>query len=175
MKLADLAFRGAEESPPKVTIHIPRTPVVDLPPVLPGGLQGSRPPKSKRIRLGPPDIKSEPSVPPLLGKIRIPSHVEPKPSPSALRLASPAIPTSPSPIKQVAPKKEVIFAPEKAKAKAKVSAPKSSKPAAMQAQAGGMSMNDFRACRNALKKLQGNKHARLFALPVDPVRDNAPK
>jgi transcription initiation factor TFIID subunit 2 len=42
-------------------------------------------------------------------------------------------------------------------------------------QSGGMSLNDFRASRNALKKLQSNKHARIFLQPVDPIRDHAPK
>ncbi|CAO1634477.1 unnamed protein product [Parajaminaea phylloscopi] len=51
--------------------------------------------------------------------------------------------------------------------------PKKPKPLA-QAQAAGMSHVDLTACRNALKKMQSNKHATLFAHPVDPVRDGAP-
>lgn len=43
------------------------------------------------------------------------------------------------------------------------------------AQSGGMSLNDIRACRAALKKLQAHKKAALFMQPVDPVRDRAPK
>lgn len=43
------------------------------------------------------------------------------------------------------------------------------------AQTAGMSVNDLRACRNAVAKLQGNKHAQPFLQPVDPVRDRAPK
>lgn len=43
------------------------------------------------------------------------------------------------------------------------------------AQTGGMSMNDLRACRNALKKLKLHKNAMIFMQPVDPVRDHAPK
>ena len=43
------------------------------------------------------------------------------------------------------------------------------------AQSSGMSLNDLRGCRNALKKLQTNKKAAVFLQPVDPVRDRAPK
>lgn len=43
------------------------------------------------------------------------------------------------------------------------------------AQSGGMSLNDLRACRAALKKLQTHKKAAVFLQPVDPVRDRAPK
>lgn len=43
------------------------------------------------------------------------------------------------------------------------------------AQSGGMSLNDLRASRSALKKLNMYKHAVLFLQPVDPVRDHAPK
>ena len=43
------------------------------------------------------------------------------------------------------------------------------------AQSGGMSSNDIRACRLAIKKLQAHKKASLFMQPVDPVRDRAPK
>jgi transcription initiation factor TFIID subunit 2 len=38
-----------------------------------------------------------------------------------------------------------------------------------------MSLNDLRACRNALKKIKPHKHAALFLEPVDPVRNHAPK
>jgi transcription initiation factor TFIID subunit 2 len=43
------------------------------------------------------------------------------------------------------------------------------------AQSGGMSLNDLRASRNALKKLKTNKHSVIFLQPVDPIRDHAPK
>ena len=43
------------------------------------------------------------------------------------------------------------------------------------AQSGGMSLNDLRACRAALKKLQTHKKAAVFLQPVDPIRDRAPK
>ena len=42
-------------------------------------------------------------------------------------------------------------------------------------QTSGMSVYDLGACRNALKKLQTHKRARLFLQPVDPVRDRAPE
>ncbi|KAF8527429.1 hypothetical protein BU17DRAFT_39590 [Hysterangium stoloniferum] len=148
LKLADLVFRGADESPPKVTIHIPRTPVTELPPTLPSPVLGSKPGmKGKRL------------------KIPIPSKVT-LPVTSTARIRIPSTP------KATLPKKEVVFATPKQKAKTKLS-PKKVK-SALQAQTNGMSLNDCRACRSAWKKMQANKHARLFAQPVDPVRDNAP-
>lgn len=38
-----------------------------------------------------------------------------------------------------------------------------------------MDIRDVKACEMALKKLKGNKHARFYLHPVDPVRDKAPK
>lgn len=43
------------------------------------------------------------------------------------------------------------------------------------AQSGGMDIRDVKACEMALKKLKGNKHARFYLHPVDPVRDKAIK
>lgn len=64
--------------------------------------------------------------------------------------------------------------PSKAKAKPKLTTV--AKPAHIpKAQTGGMSMNDLRACCNALKKLKVHKSAMLSMQPVDPVRDHAPK
>jgi len=173
LKLADLVFRGAEESPPKMTIHIPRTPVTEMPPTLPSPAPIPKlGPKTKRIKL-PGGKAAELPAPPGLAKIRIPSHIDKTPAP---RAASPVVP--PPLAKPAVPKKEVVFAaPKPPKAKVNPVAtglPKKPK-AALQAQASGMSLNDLRACRNALKKIQGTKHSRLFAIPVDPVRDHAPK
>ena len=52
---------------------------------------------------------------------------------------------------------------------------KKEKKAIPKAQSGGMPLNDLRACRTALKKLQTHKKAAVFLQPVDPVRDRAPK
>ena len=188
LKLADLVFRGAEESPPKVTIHIPRTPVVEMTPSLPSPLLGSKAgTKSKRLKIPVPGKATggqSPLVAPF-GKIKIPSvPVKPEtvasPPPLPMTFSSPPAPlapTLPAPLpeslKPAVPKKGVAFATPKLNSKQKIPPPKKAKP--VQGQSGGMSANDYRASRSALKKLQANKHARLFAQPVDPVRDNAPK
>jgi transcription initiation factor TFIID subunit 2 len=179
LKLADLVFRGAEESPPKVTIHIPRAPVVEASPASPSPILGSKPGmKGKRLKIPlpgkAPGVQSPMATP--SGKIKIPSlPVQPEAvvSPPVSAAATALPPPPPSPSKPVGPKKEVAFATSKPKSKQKVAPPKKAKP--IQGQSGGMSANDYRASRSALKKLQVNKHARLFAQPVDPVRDNAPK
>jgi transcription initiation factor TFIID subunit 2 len=176
LKLADLVFRGAEESPPKVTIHIPRTPVVETTPAVASPLHGSKSGiKGKRLKI-PPPVKAS-GAPPIFatpfGKIKIPSvpvqsGTMSSPPPQHATTLPPAPPPPPKP---TALKKGVAFATLKAK---QTTAPlKKAKP--VQAQSGGMSTNDYRASRSALKKIQSNKHARLFAQPVDPVRDNAPK
>ena len=187
LKLADLIFRGAEESPPKVTIHIPRTPVAEMNPSIPSPLPGSKPGlKGKRLKIPLPTKASgtQSPVPTPFGKIKIPSvpvqaeaAASPPPQPP---LPPPPPPTStlpppppPPPPKGVSPKKGVVFATPKLKPKQKTAPPKKPKP--VQAQSSGMSSNDYRASRSALKKIQANKHARLFAQPVDPVRDSAPK
>ena len=178
LKLADLVFRGADESPPKVTIHIPRTPVVDMPPVLPSPTLSSKAgAKTKRQLKVPLSGKAATGNPsPLastLAKIKIPSGVSQTETVVSPAAPPPPEPNSPPP-KQAAPKKAVAFAPPKAKTKLKAPLEKQEK-LAPQAPPCGMSVNDYRACRNALKRIQANKHARLFAQPVDPVRDNAPK
>lgn len=62
------------------------------------------------------------------------------------------------------------------KGKPKGRPPKSAKAGhTPKAQSGGMSTVDYRASRAALKKLNTNKHAKLFLQPVDPIRDHAPE
>ncbi|KZT27583.1 hypothetical protein NEOLEDRAFT_1130581 [Neolentinus lepideus HHB14362 ss-1] len=162
LKLADLLVRGAEESAPKVTIHLPPTPVLEQPPPLP--LPKASVLKSQRT------IKAIGGTP----KMPMPPHLI---IPSTKLLFSPSTPAMESPkvtngavngqrpifAKPAAPKgkKAVTMAPKKGG-----NAPK--------AQAAGMSVNDLRACRNALQKLRAYKHAPLFLQPVDPVRDRAP-
>ncbi|KAF9245714.1 hypothetical protein BU15DRAFT_85416 [Melanogaster broomeanus] len=128
IKLADIVLRGVEEAPPKVTIHLPPTPVAEQPPNFHrssqarGSTQAAATPVTARTGTMPP--------PPL---------------------------------------------PAKAKSKAKGKPVNAAKPAHVpKAQSGGMSINDIRACRNALKKLKLHKSATLFIQPVDPVRDHVP-
>lgn len=71
--------------------------------------------------------------------------------------------------------KTIRAPPIAAKAKLNGKPPKVTTKAPPKAQAGGMSPNDLKACRNALKKLQTHKAAFFFKQPVDPIRDNAPK
>ena len=82
-------------------------------------------------------------------------------------------------------KKEVAFAkpqlPSKvsnshSKSKTKQTSKITERPAHVpKAQSGGMSLNDLKASRSALKKLKTNKRALIFLQPVDPIRDHAPK
>ncbi|KAF9531853.1 hypothetical protein CPB83DRAFT_785561 [Crepidotus variabilis] len=175
LKLADLLIRPVEESPPSVKIHIPSTPITEVPPTLPIVVK-PLPPKvvPKTVKSGGPPIK-KPSLtlnPPT--KVKLPASSHP---------STPA--TKPSQVVEI-PKRAVAFAtpdpPIKIKA-LKVSKPIIAKPVPKvnakpvhvpKAQSGGMSLNDLRASRNALKKLQANKHARIFLQPVDPIRDHAP-
>ena len=68
-----------------------------------------------------------------------------------------------------------VATPKSQKLKGRLVKPESRQVPVLKAQSGGMSLNDLRACRNALKKLKSNKHALLFNQPVDPIRDHAPK
>lgn len=175
LKLSELVFRGAEESPPKVTIHIPRAPVLETFSAV------VTPALKKRMKLSAPGKVGTPisGVPP--AKIRLPApsmppEAAPSPTPSQ-RNTNVRLPPLPRPSAQPKPdalKKEVAFITPKLKHKQKGSPAKKPKPL-HPAQANGMSMDDYRASRSALKKTLANKHARIFAQPVDPVRDNAPK
>ncbi|KAJ6623113.1 hypothetical protein B0H10DRAFT_2011228 [Mycena sp. CBHHK59/15] len=158
LKLADLLIKPVEETPPTVRIHIPSTPVAETPP-----------------QLTPLSTKPRPLK--LAGPIQsplVPNHV---PSKLKLRASTPTVPRTPS----VEPQsKAVAFAvpalPLKVKPKVKPPKPNGvSKPThVLKAQASGMSLNDLRASRSALKKVLGHKHAKIFQHPVDPIRDQAP-
>lgn len=153
LKMADLLVRGAEEAPPKVTIYLPPTPVVEQAPPLP---TVRVPLKSQRT------LKTTSSAP----KITLPTKAVLSPSTPGLetpRVANAGVNGQ-----------RAIFAQPAVKGKkgAVVNGKKEKKAPA--AQAAGMSINDLRACRNALQKLRGYKHAPLFLQPVDPVRDKAP-
>ena len=164
LKLADLLIRGAEEAPPKVTIHLPPTPVAEAaPPIPPVKLPlKSRP----TIKTGGP-LTRTPTLP-FAGtpKLKLPpSSVQGDVSTRTLSAAaSPVLDRRDTfPVPKVPPQRKAA-APEKKKPQ---NVPK--------AQTAGMSLNDLRACRNALKKLQTHKRAAVFLQPVDPVRDHAPR
>lgn len=153
LKLADLVLRGGEEAPPKITIQLPPTPVIEAPPS--------------------PVVRIQPAAQRILKASSAPSSAQGTSStkiklvPSGLHREStsktPAVPQRKGSFAVPPPKRQK---PEKDKDKKKsVPRPQSS----------GMSVYDLGACRNALKKLQAHKRARLFLQPVDPVRDRAPE
>ena len=153
MKLADLVLRGTEEAPPKVTIHLPPTPVVEVPPPLPiVKIQ----PKTQRV------AKAGNLISPVIGTI-----VTPK-----LKLLPGGSYRDPAPKTPVGTEQRkrsfVVPAPKRSQQPEK-------KKAVSKPQSAGMSVYDLGACRNALKKLQSHKRAKLFLQPVDPVRDRAPE
>ncbi len=179
LKLADILIRPVEETPPTVKLHIPSTPVLEAPPQSPSvsvkmPLKPSRSVKSG----GPPH---SPLIPASIStKLKIPGTPAPdlvprSPAPStpvAEKPKRPPVPSFPTP----AP--AVLKAPVKPKGRPpKLARPDKPEKLAQvpKAQTSGMSLNDIRASRNALKKLRANKHAVLFSQPVDPVRDNAPQ
>ena len=172
--MADLLIRPVEETPPTVKIHIPSTPIIESapqpPPIkatvkAPRLIKTSGPPA--KVAPAPATTKLKLPGTPTISSPRIPSkHVLPEPVKRGVPLAAPSTPT-PSAPPASAPKAN----------KAKPSKPaSSSKPKEMpKPQTAGMSVQDYKACKSALKKLKTNKHAALFLQPVDPIRDHAPK
>jgi len=174
LKIADLLIRPVEETPASVKIHIPSTPITEAPPVFP--VVRVQPPKLTRsIKYGGPPIKKPSLTLNPSTKLKLPAS----PAPDVVPPKAVATPVT------VAAKKAVTFVTPNIPTKVKV--PKASKPLATKnkngakpalvpkPQSGGMTLNDLRASRNALKKLQSNKHCRIFLQPVDPIRDHAPK
>ncbi|TRM61550.1 hypothetical protein BD626DRAFT_570752 [Schizophyllum amplum] len=145
LKLADLLIKPQEEKLPMPKIHIPPTPVAETPPPLPIKVKPPRPP-------GRPESPTVVTTP----KLRM--------APPARRAPPPPVPAA----KASKPKQKPAPPPQTGRP------PKSSSRPAPKAQSGGMSTNDLIMCRNALKKLQAHKRAKLFLKPVDPVRDHAP-
>lgn len=158
MKLADILIRGVDETPPKVTIHLPPTPMTEAAPSLPLVKTASKPTR-------PPKLGSQPTQPSL-------AHT---PGPPKLKLIK-TLPKTPV-LGTEQPKRSVAFTPaEPTKMKIKAHPAKPDRAGHVpKAQVGGMSLQDVKASRNALKKLRANKHAVLFLQPVDPIRDHAPK
>ncbi|KAJ2935753.1 hypothetical protein H1R20_g1340, partial [Candolleomyces eurysporus] len=174
LKLADLLIRPVEEAPPTVKIHIPSTPIIETPPQ-------------------PPPVKAVVKAPRLVKTGGPPTKVPPAPSTTKLKLPgtptissprNPSIHITPEPVKRgvsfaappaPAPSAPPVPAPKANKAKPSKPAATSSKPVSMpKPQTAGMSVQDYKACKSALKKLKTNKHAALFLQPVDPIRDHAP-
>ena len=161
LKLADLAVRGTDEKPPKVTIHLPPTPSSEVPPAIqpptPGIKIVPKPAKPLlKINAGrKASLLQSPLVTPVPGsaKIRLTQPGTPKAGPATQEGAQPEFKVPAPPPPKPEPKKK-----EKQLAKAL---------------ANGMSTADLKACRVVLKRLNTSKHAFIFAQPVDPVRDKA--
>lgn len=148
IKVADLLMRPVKETAPSVVITIPVTPVAESPSM----------PTHKALRLSKPSgVTKSPLVPiNIPPKLKIPGN------------------RSETPVRTMAPKATVPTGVAQPKTKGRP--PKHGQPRTLpKAQSAGMSLNDLRACRSALKKLRANKYSRFFLQPVDPVRDGAPK
>lgn len=163
LKLAEMTIRPAEEALPKVTIHLPPTPVSEAPPMLPAPIPKVRvipklPIKPPVVSLGTPVAKASPALP----KIKLGSSIN---TPKAQQSSQAQIKTEPS-------KRHVGF--DRQTAHAHVDKKKKDK-VLPKGQSGGLSNHDLRACRTALKKLLAYKNSILFRQPVDPIRDRAPK
>jgi len=166
IKLADVLVRGAEEAPPKLSIHLPpSTPVTEVPPPLPLVKIPVPPKPSRAIKSGGP--RNTPVSTPVTPKIRlVPS--------SSMELANMASLSTPlAGQSTVAKQGPALKTP--AGTKIKVKAKNKEAKGVLKAQSGGMASFDLKACRTALQKLKSSKHSNLFLQPVDPVRDRAPK
>ncbi|KAF8640825.1 hypothetical protein AX17_000474 [Amanita inopinata Kibby_2008] len=166
LKLADLLIRPVDETPPTVKIHIP---VAEVVPQLQSVKLPSKTPRI--IKTGGLSSKSPViSVPPSTTKLRLPAS----PAPDGV-LKTPITPTLDSLRRPVAASSVTPALTSKPqRLKGRPLKPEIKPVPVLKAQTGGMSLNDLRACRNALKKLKANKHARQFNQPVDPIRDHAP-
>ncbi|KAJ3895800.1 hypothetical protein GG344DRAFT_72802 [Lentinula edodes] len=174
LKLLDILIRPVDETPPTVRIHIPSTPISESAPPLPSA---KIPLKPLKPPVKPPTAKTP--LPLIHPKLKLPANVAATESSRIVvssRTSTPksgniALPAEISHTK-VAVTGPAVSAP---KGKPKGRPPKSAKAGhTPKAQSGGMSTVDYRASRAALKKLNTNKHAKLFLQPVDPIRDHAP-
>lgn len=174
LKLADLVFRGDQEQPPKVTIHLPPTPVVEVPPPIP---VVSKPPlkpqRTLSIKAGIPNVKSP--VTPSVGtpklklpgtgtRIEVTTRQQDVATPRTEKKSTKdgfVVPNPPTTKKVQVKKVETKNAERQRKI------PKG--------QSGGMSQTDYIVCEKILPKMQTNQAAYLFKQPVDPIRDSAPK
>ena len=166
IKLADVLVRGAEEAPPKLSIHLPpSTPITEIPPPLPLVKLPVPPKPSRAIKSGGP--RNTPVSTPVTPKIRLVStaHAE---AAGTFSLNTPVT-------GQTAATKQGTTSKTPAGTKPKVKTKNKETKAVPKAQSGGMTSFDLKACRTALQKLKSSKHSNLFLQPVDPVRDRAPK
>ena len=165
IKLADVLVRGAEEAPPKLSIHLPPpTPITEIPPPLPSVKIPLQSKPSRVIKSGGP--RNTPVSTPATPKIRLVSsaHMD------ATGLPSVSTPVVGQPV--VNKQGAALQTPT---GKIKLKQKNKDTKAVPKAQSGGMSSFDLKACRTALQKLKSSKHSNLFLQPVDPVRDRAPK
>ncbi|KAH9943990.1 uncharacterized protein BXZ73DRAFT_39443 [Epithele typhae] len=166
LKLADILIRGSEEQPPKVTIHLPPTPVTEVAPPLPVVKLATKLPRPAKA----PNVNTKSPM----SSFTLPPKLKLVPSASKVDVSSPtALAPSISRRGGEFPVPKVPAKVEKAEKRSEKVAKPVSK-AVPKAQSSGMSINDLRGCRNALKKLQTHKKAAVFLQPVDPVRDKAP-
>ena len=163
--MADVLVRGAEEAPPKLSIHLPPpTPVTETPPLLPLVKIPGPPKPSRSIKSGGP--RNTPVSTPVTPKIRLVS---------AVHVEAAGTPSSSTPVTDPAVTKQGSISKTPTGTKFKVKAKNKEAKGVPKAQSGGMASFDLKACRTALQKLKSSKHSNLFLQPVDPVRDRAPK
>lgn len=170
LKLADLVVRGADEPLPKNTIHLPPTPMTEVPPLLPTQ-------SSANIKIVPKATKPQIKIGSRKQSLVAPATPGPGSAQGTPRLRFAPL-GAPSPSPSVAPedavsKKEPGFKEPLPPPSRSIPVPK--KKAVPKTQAMGMNIQDVKACQNALKRLNTNKSAFLFLQPVDPVRDKAPE
>jgi transcription initiation factor TFIID subunit 2 len=163
-KLGDLLIKPAEELPPKVTIHLPPTPVVETPPPLPA-LKTQR---SLTLKTGHASIKG-----PLTPSATIPPKIK-LPLNSARNDVTPRTPSTPSALPFMERRRESGSSFTKASLPKKVEIQRPPK-GVPKSRSGGMDFYDEKACKAAVNKLQNHKRSYFFRQPVDPVRDRAPQ
>ncbi|KAJ3797877.1 TATA-binding protein associated factor Taf2 [Lentinula aff. detonsa] len=181
LKLLDILIRPVDETPPTVRIHIPSTPISETAPSLPSAKIPLKPLKPTAKALTPKNTLPL-SIHP---KLKIPANAAPTTPVEGSRIvvssrtSTPKSATIALPVSESARPKIALNGPVAPasilKGKLKGRPPKSTKPGhTPKAQSAGMSTVDYRASRSAIKKLNTNKHAKLFLQPVDPIRDHAP-
>ncbi|KIY52676.1 hypothetical protein FISHEDRAFT_63651 [Fistulina hepatica ATCC 64428] len=198
LKLADLLIKPTEEKPHVPAIHIPATPVVERPPTptipvkipikpralklpaTPSPLPSAGPktsihiPKSAPLPKAPKEAAPDPlnivpSKP--LKTPRTNNHRKPPARPATPSALTSVVPRTPRANVVAAPPKRVPAPPPAADASSTKTRSKPTKPPSASK---GMSPTDLRASRNVLQKLQRHKNGRIFLIPVDPIRDQAP-
>lgn len=159
-----MVIRGAEEPKPKLTIHVPATPVSETPPSLPTPIaMSAKSAQNRPIKIINRKSSLLPSTPTATpAKLRLPSA-------HGVDLIKASTAASPVATPKHTKHATVVATPRPAPIVKKKEKP------LPKAQSSGMSVNDLKACRNAIKKLMAFKHSVLFRQPVDPVRDRAPK